>query len=114
MKKTNTLTRKRAVRLLFVLPLVLAMALPVSAAGLTDSTIVTGTQQLLTDATTVLAILCPVVCGLVAIYFAIRRGMADEQDGKMWTRRITTAIICGVGGGLISATIALVASYYGG
>ena len=58
--------------------------------------------------------LCPLVCGLVAIYFAIRKGMADEQDGKMWQRRITNAIIWGVGGGLIAGIIALVSSYYTG
>ena len=40
--------------------------------------------------------------------------MADEQDGKMWQRRITNAIIWGVGGGLIAGIIALVSSYYTG
>lgn len=94
--------------------LFLAMAGSVSAADLNSSTIVTGTKQLLADVMTALTVLCPTVCGVFAIGFAIRRGMADEQDGKMWTRRITTAIVCGVAGGLISGAIALVASYYGG
>lgn len=107
----------RLIRRLFsvcaVVMLLLAMAVSVSAEDINSSPIVTGTKQLLADVMTALTVLCPTVCGVFAIGFAIRRGMADEQDGKMWTRRIMTAIVCGVTGGLISGIIALVASYYG-
>lgn len=92
--------------------LLLCMAVPASAEGLGDSNIVTGTNQLIADIMSVVTVLCPTICGLFAIGFAIRRGMSDEQDGKMWNRRIVTAIVCGVGGGLLSGLITLIASYY--
>lgn len=80
--------------------------------GLQTNKIYTGTSKLISDAMTVITILCPTICGVAAVYFSIRRGMADEQDGKRWTNRITGAIICGVLGGLIAGIINLVASYY--
>ena len=92
--------------------LLLCMAVPASATGLGASNIVTGTNRLLADVMGVVTVLCPTVCGLFAIGFAIRRGMSDEQDGKMWNRRIVTAVVCGVGGGLLSGLISLIASYY--
>ena len=92
--------------------LLLCMAVPASATGLGASNIVTGTTQLIADIMSVVTVLCPTICGLFAIGFAIRRGMSDEQDGKMWNRRIVTAIVCGVGGGLLSGLISLIASYY--
>lgn len=83
-----------------------------STTGLMNSGIYTGTVKLIADIMTAVTILCPSVCGVAAVIFAIRRGMADEQESKTWNRRITTAIVCGVLGGLISGIIALVASYY--
>ena len=38
--------------------------------------------------------------------------MSDEQDGKMWNKRMFVAIICGVGGALVSGVISTIASYY--
>ena len=38
--------------------------------------------------------------------------MSDEQDGKMWTKRMVVAIICGAGGALVSGIISTIASYY--
>lgn len=83
-----------------------------AAGGFADSKIATGTMAIFTDVAAWLTILCPVAGGLFALYFFIRRGMADETDGKQWTKRITTAIICGVAGGLVSGFIALISSYY--
>ena len=83
-----------------------------AAADLQGSVIYTGTAKLISDITGIFTILCPTICGLFAIVFAIRRGMADEQDGKIWNRRIITAVACGVAGGLISGLISLIANYY--
>ncbi len=58
------------------------MSAPAYAAGVEDSQIVTGTEQLIGDLTTWLMVLAPVVSGLLIIYFCIRRGMADEMDQK--------------------------------
>ena len=90
------------------------LAVPASATALEESQIYKGSLQLFSDFMSALTVFCPIVCGVFGIYFLIRRGMADEQDGKIWTRRITTAVICGVGGMLIAGLIALVSSYYAG
>ena len=90
----------------------LALATVAFAEDVADSVLVTGTTRLLTDIGTALTILCPIVGGVMAVSFAIRRSMADETDGKMWEKRIKTAIICGVGGGLMMGIITLISSYY--
>lgn len=115
-RKTQTNAHRRAAALLTGLLLIAALTVPAAAAetggGLTGSTLYTGTMQLVNDIGTVVTIACPVICGVVAIVFAIRRSMADEQEGKMWMKRIITAIACGVGGGLIAGIITLISSYY--
>ncbi len=80
--------------------------------GLMGSKVFTGTQKLINDATTGLTILCPIVGGLAAVYCLIRKALADEQDGKLWNKRITMSIICGVAGMLVTGIIAMIASYY--
>lgn len=54
------------------------MSAPAYAAGVEDSQIVTGTEQLIGDLTTWLMVLAPVVSGLLIIYFCIRRGMLNK------------------------------------
>ena len=88
------------------------LAMPVNAAGLQESNLYTGAMALVNDITSALTVLCPLVGGAAALVFMIRRSMADEQDGKMWTKRMTTAIICGVGGMLVAGIIALLTSYF--
>ncbi len=88
------------------------LTFPVSATGLQGSKIYTGAVSLLNDLTTILTVLCPLAGGVAALYFVIRRSMADEQDGKMWTKRISTAVICGVAGMLVSGLITLLTGYF--
>lgn len=104
---------KWALRLLLI-PLVAFILLqPAAAAGIASSKFGTGTKRLISDVSTYLTILCPIAGTAAAVYCAIRRGMAmDEAAGKMWEGRIKTAIICGVGGCLVSCIIAAIASYY--
>lgn len=82
-----------------------------AAITLQESDFYIGLMALLNDTMQVAMIACPVVGGLFCVYYLIRRGMADEQDGKMWNKRIWTAIICGVGGSLVTGIIALITSY---
>lgn len=84
----------------------------VHAEDFASSTLATGTQRLLHDVMNYLVIICPITGALMAVYFLIRRGVADEQDGKMWTKRIFVSIGCGVGGALVSGIISMLASYY--
>lgn len=97
---------------LIVSMLAMVMALPASAVEFADSTIAVGTKNLVSDVTTYLTVLSPLVGGLFAVYFAIRRAGADEADKKMWGGRITNAIVCGVGGMLVLGVISLISGYY--
>lgn len=92
--------------------LIAGLFVPAYAEGIQDSAFFTGLMSFLNDLMTVLTIACPVVGGAAALVFTIRRSMADEQDGKGWNKRISTAIICGVAGCLISGIIALITGYF--
>ncbi len=93
-------------------PLMMLTATNALADGIEDSQIATGLNNLFSDLSTWLIILSPIVAGAMAIYFIIRRSMADEQDGKLWEKRIKTAIVCGVAGALVGGLIKLLASYF--
>ncbi len=77
-----------------------------------NSTIAQGTKNLISDISVWFIAICALVGTASAVYCLIRRGMADEVDGKMWTKRCITAIICAVGGALIGGVVALVGSYF--
>lgn len=104
------LTRKKAATILFTTMLLQGHAS--AAGGIADSKLGVGLVNLVTDVATFMAVLCPVAGAAAAAYFFTRRSMADEQDGKMWEKRIKTAIICGVLGCLTSLMISVVASYF--
>ena len=91
---------------------IMCMVVPASADNLSSSTVGTGIRNLINDVSSYLMVICPSAGALAAIYFLIRRSMADEQDGKMWMRRIWIAIICGVAGLLVSGIISLISSYF--
>ncbi len=82
------------------------------AGGITDSNLAVGTQRLFEDISKVLMILGPITAAAFAGYFVIRRGMADEQDAKVWQKRITASVICGVAVLLVGGLINLISSYY--
>lgn len=85
---------------------------PSGAGDFASSDIARGTKNLITDISTWFIVICALVGTAAAIYCLIRRGMADEVDGKMWTKRCVTAIICAVGGALIGGIVTLVSSYF--
>lgn len=82
------------------------------ADGFGDTSLATGTINLVHDVTRWLMLLCPAVGVAAALMFLSRRGMADEADGKMWNKRIIVAIVCGVGGFAVSGLISGLTSYY--
>lgn len=90
---------------LFTMPFALAT-------DIASSKLATGTENLINDATTWLLILAPVAGTLCVIYFAIRRGAADEQEQKQWDNRIKTAIISVGVAVLASVIIKIVVNYY--
>ncbi len=78
-----------------------------------SSTLAQGTKNLISDISVWFIVICALAGTASAIYCLIRRGMADEVDGKMWTKRCVTAIICAVAGALIGGIVSLIGSYYG-
>ena len=77
-----------------------------------DSILGKGTLEMTNDISGFLLILAPVIGGALAAYFLIRRSSANEQEGHMWNKRITIAIICTVCVFLASGIITLATSYY--
>lgn len=96
--------------------LLMSAALFLTGAGASGnfgtSDLAVGTKQLLQDVMNFAVVICPIAGGLAAIVCLIRKSMSDEQDGKMWNKRIVVAIVCGVGGALVSGIISMLASYY--
>lgn len=82
------------------------------SASVGNSKIATGTEELISDLTTWLMILAPVLSAALIIYFFIRRSAADEVDQRRWNNRITTAIISCVGAVLGSVLLNLIIGYY--
>lgn len=78
-----------------------------------QSQIATGTKQLLSDVSTWLLVLVPIVGTVVLVYLAIRRSSADQQDKKQWDDRIKTTIVSIAIGLLASAIVGIISSYYG-
>ena len=116
MKKMINGARKRlkavGVTLLTAFIILLQNSVTAYASGISSSTIVTGTETLISDLTTWLMVLAPVAAGLFIIYFCIRRSAADEMDVKKWNNRIIVAIVSCIGAVLGSATLNIIIGYY--
>ena len=103
---------RRACAAVTALILAAMSAVPASAAGVKDSNIVKGTENLIGDVTKWLMVLAPVVAGMLIIYFCIRRSAADEMDQKKWNNRIVVAVVSCIGAVLGAATLNLILGYY--
>lgn len=110
MKRKNN----RIINVMMLATVMMLLTIPTAhaAGGFANSNIALGTQRLLEDVSHVLMILGPIAGAAFAGYFLIRRGMADEPDGRMWNKRIATAIICGVAVLLVGGIINLISGYY--
>ena len=65
----------------------------VLAGDVGSSKLATGTQALISDLTTWLMILAPVVTVLLVIYYLIRKSASDEMESKKWNSRIVVALV---------------------
>ncbi len=88
------------------------MSTTVSANRIQESDIGQGLLAMTNDLSGYMMIIGPVICLVAAMYFLSRKGMADEQDGKMWQKRIVIALICGVGVLLVSGIMKLITGYF--
>ncbi len=104
---------KKLYRCMLVLAAVCLCAVTAYAdGGLMESELVVGGQKLINDLSLVVMILGPSGSALAAGYYAFRRSMSDEPDGKSWEKRIKVAVCCGVGIGLLGGVINVIASYF--
>lgn len=104
---------KMALSSAYVTVFSMAMCNSVYASGSIESSkLATGSQNLINDFTKWLTIIAIPVTVLLVIYFFIRKGSADEQDQKMWQKRINTSLICGIGTILASSLVNIIVGYY--
>lgn len=82
------------------------------AAGIGDSQLATGTENLIKDVTNWLLILAPILTACLVGYYWIRKGASDEMDSKRWDGRIKTAIISCIGVILTSGLINIIIGYF--
>lgn len=80
--------------------------------GIASSKLATGFQKLVNDGTIWLTVIAIPVTVFLVVFFAIRKGAADEQDQKMWQKRITTALVCGIGVILASSVVNVISGYF--
>lgn len=80
--------------------------------SLENDKVVTGGKKLLKDAITVFQALGGTICGLVAIYFFIRKAYADEQDQKIWRNRLAISLISAVGIVTVGGLFQTILSYF--
>lgn len=83
-----------------------------ASGGIENSKLATGTQNLISDSTKWITIIAIPITILLVVYFFIRKGAADEQDQKMWQKRINVAFVCGIGAILASSLVNLIVGYY--
>lgn len=83
-----------------------------ASGGIAGSDIGRGITNLIQDATVFIGAVGCTISVLAAIGFFAARSMADEQDGKMWNKRIKGAIICAVAIPLVAAFVNLLSSYF--
>lgn len=104
--------RKKLARILGVALTIILIFTNYCFASITDSSLVTGTQNLIKDLTNWLLIIAPTVTILLVGYYLLRKSASDEMDGKRWDSRIKVAIICCIGVVVMSGLINVLMSYY--
>lgn len=113
----SLLSCKRTARQILTMTLTLAlfaayMVSPAYATRIQDTTWYKGGMDLLQDLMTIVTFAAPLIGGIAAVVFLIRRGMADETEKKKWDKMIFGAICTGVGAGLITGLITVLISYF--
>lgn len=110
-EKLNKLYKK-AVMLYYIAVLFMLRTQTVYAETFAESKLATGFVKLISDITAWLTILVPAVGGLTALYFFIRKNLADERDQDQWAKRLKNTGFCVIGGTVASAMISLIISYF--
>lgn len=103
---------KKIIKTLEVILIIILIFTNYCFASITDTTLVTGTQKLISDLTNWLLIIAPTVTILLVGYYLLRKSASDEMDAKRWDSRIKVAIICCIGVVVMSGLINVLMNYY--
>lgn len=71
-----------------------------------------GLKNFFNDASAYMLVLSPIIGGLFATYFFIRKNAADEQDQKQWNKRLIVTGVCVIGAVVVSGTINVITGYF--
>lgn len=112
-KRKITAKKKLIDAALFLLVLTLPITVFASTGNLDSFKGVSGLKSFLTDIQGFLLIVAPTAAVCCSVYFAIRRSAADEQEGRMWTKRIVTAWIGCAIALLSTGILELLKKYFG-
>lgn len=123
MKDNKMLKLKSKVRTIFISMSLMVLSVqnvfanqtnpPGLSTKIQDSIIFTGTRDMIKDLTTAGMVLAPFIGGGLWVFFAVRKGAADEMDQKKWQTRMNVVLIATIAAELGSVIINLIASYYG-
>lgn len=72
----------------------------------------TGTKNLIADVSSWLTGIAITVTAVVCVGLFIARGLSDDQDKKMWDKRIKTTIVSGILAITITSLIGVIAGYF--
>lgn len=105
---------KKVRRMLVTAAVALSMFVTTASAanGIADSDLGRGFTRLLQDAMLFVAAAGVTISIIAAMLFWLARGAAEPQDAPMWNKRIKGALIAAVAIPLVSAIVALIASYF--
>ncbi len=115
MKNLNKRKENLKRQLLTVSMTAATLITPALATGgaIAESTIGKGLINLVKDTTFYLTILGPLTGTLMAVYFLIRRNVADEDTDKvMYKKRAISAGVGGIAVGLVNGIITLISGYF--
>jgi hypothetical protein len=112
MKKQLLKIKGAVARLCAALFIFLAIPEFVFAETIGESKLGTGAIKLVNDITTLLIILGVAVAGAAGVWHLIKRSMADEQEAKVQNKKVTAAIVSGVGVTVFAAVIKIITSYF--
>lgn len=85
---------------------------PIFASSIQDSTLITGTMNMLNDLANAVKIIDPILAGALILWFLARKKLDSENDARRWDNRIKITLICCI---LVFATsnlISLIIKYY--
>lgn len=105
---------KKVKRMLVTAAVALPMSVTTASAdnGIADSDLGKGFIKLLQDGTVFVGVAGVAICIIAAMLCWAARGATDPQDAPMWNKRIKWALISAVAIPLVSAIVALIASYF--